>query len=171
MGHRAKKFTDRCSVVVVMTSKELMADVRLHNMTGPVFFGQFGIIESLPALTSGHEGREVYIRFTDEAAGIRCLEWCRSQPLRGIFESAQFGYSKYCVDFLNGKKCQQSDCHNRHARTPGAPHAKAQTAELAELDRMRIENLRLEAENASQSSHIQWLTNELESLLTHIAEH
>jgi len=165
---RSMKVTDRHTCSVVTVQKELACT---HILSQPSFFGRFGRIEALRVILERPDQREVFVRFEEEESAVRAIAWCDTQPF--LFESAQHGYSKYCVRFLNGQRCDKQSCRNRHSwmhmqRTSPEPAAPAALQLQPNLFNMSpssssspraadLELQRLQVENARQASCIKRL--------------
>lgn len=100
---------DRHSCYVSGIQREIASKEILSK---PAFFGQFGEISSIRVLRDRDPG-EVYLRFHSEKDAIRAIAWCNSQSPLGI--SAQHGYQKYCIKFIDNKRCKRPNCPHRHS--------------------------------------------------------
>jgi len=103
------KMLDRHSCYVAGIQREIATKEILSK---PAFFGQFGEISSIRVLRDRDPG-EVYLRFHSEKDAIRAIAWCNSQSPLGI--SAQHGYQKYCIKFIDNKRCKRPNCPHRHS--------------------------------------------------------
>jgi len=105
---------DRHSCYVAGIQREIATKEVLEK---PSFFGQFGQITSLRVLRDRDPG-EVYIRFASAFDAVRAISWCNGQTALGI--SAEHGYQKYCIKFIDGKRCNRPQCPHRHSWAPNA---------------------------------------------------
>lgn len=103
------KMLDRHSCYVAGIQRDIASKEILSK---PAFFGQFGEISSIRVLRDRDPG-EVYLRFRSEGAAVRAIAWCNSQSCMGI--SAQHGYQKYCIKFIDNKRCKRPNCPHRHS--------------------------------------------------------
>lgn len=125
------KMVDRHSCYVAGIQREIATKEILEK---PSFFGQFGQITSLRVLRD-RDPAEVYIRFASDFDAVRAINWCNGQAALGI--SAEHGYQKYCIKFIDGKRCNRPGCPHRHSWAPNEDILPSAT-EIAQAQCTRI---------------------------------
>merc|ERR1719206_559796 len=111
---RSMKILDKnsCYLCVASPSHSDGAD-RTAERFDSEFFSQFGAVKSVRTLQGNNDPTEIYVRFADEGSAVRAIAWFNERP--SLCVSAKHGFSRYCFKFLNGKKCKNAGCENRHS--------------------------------------------------------
>jgi len=81
-----------------------------ETLSQPAWFGQFGGVVSVQ-LIQNSSPPEALIRFETEEATCAAISWANEKPAL----SAKHGYTKFCIKFLNRRRCKRERCHLRHS--------------------------------------------------------
>ena len=106
---RSMKLTFRRSLTVMALHEELSSTA---TISGQHFLGQFGEIVSARVLED-RKPLQLFVVFAEEWSAIQAISWCNQQPF--LFSEAKHGYHKYCLKFLNHKRCRKKGCLGRHS--------------------------------------------------------
>lgn len=112
--HGSLSYGKLTSMKIVDRQSCYAVGIKKCNASKPIlskfeFFGRFGPISSLRIIQKTNPV-EVYIRYVRADSAAAAIEWCREQQL-----SADHGYHKYCIKFINNKTCRRLNCPNRHS--------------------------------------------------------
>jgi len=97
------KLVDRLSCYVVGLDESSVKSNALR---------QFGPISSV-RLIQNTNPCETLVRYLETESAVAAIEWCRRRGL-----SADHGYNKYCIKFINNKQCKRPQCPHRHSWCP-----------------------------------------------------
>jgi len=99
----AMKLADRCCCVI---SNSGAWPTPLSRFDARGTFGHLGEIRTVRLLR-----RQLLVRFASEEACAEAMKWCDAQ--RGL--SAEFGYTRYCRNFIRDGACRRKRCRLRHS--------------------------------------------------------
>jgi len=142
----------------------------LSDVDAVAIFGRFGEIRSSRLLSPAKEsvGAHLLVRFASVSACAAAMRWCYAQ--RGL--SAESGYTRYCVKFINGRECTRKNCTLRHSYVDSLADViadpKADSARRREQN-AKVTTLRRDVDAlqklcCDQSAHVESLLSEIARL-------
>jgi len=108
----AMKLVDRHCVIISNTGAW---PTPLSRFDAQGTFGSFGEIRCARLLAKKNSTRaephQLLVLFVAEDSCRRAMDWCNAQ--RGL--CAEFGFTRYCVKFINKRECKRKECSLRHS--------------------------------------------------------
>lgn len=129
-------------------------------------FGSLGEIRCSRLLATAKnstraEPHQLLVLFVSEDSCRRAMDWCNAQ--RGL--CAEFGFTRYCVKFINKRECKRKECSQRHSFVESLddvladPKGDSESRRLMRVKVTKLQNdfdalLKLRTEQTSQAQSL-----------------